>query len=70
MDYIDERTGRVYDRAALLALDIGGEVRPDGSFIGYDYRIGKWIDTDPNAKRDREFLPGTASNPLAHISTR
>ena len=70
MDYIDERTGRVYERADLKALDIEGTVRPDGSFIGYSYRTQQWIDTSPSATRDREFLPGMASNPLARIQTR
>ena len=49
--------------------NVQGERRPDGSFIGYDYATGQWIDTDPAAKRDPEFLPGMASNPLPSIPT-
>jgi hypothetical protein len=53
-----------------MNLHIGrfhGEVRPDGSAVGFDYGRQQWVDTKLTAPRDVSAPPGSAANPLSSI---
>ncbi len=49
---------------------IRGNIRPNGSFVGYDYSKQQWIDTDPQCRRNSAFPAGSASNPLDYVDQR
>ena len=49
--------------AIVVPRGIEGSIRPDGTFIGFDFRAQAWIDTSPSATRDLARPVGSASNP-------
>ncbi len=65
MTYEDRKRLRMRIHAACPVLR--GDVRVDGSYIGYDYDRQQWIDTSPTATRDPSAPLGSARNPLSSV---